>query len=589
MEKTIKSILAVVLAGGFMQAGAQTAITLNDGVKYQTIDNFAASDCWNTEYVGRYFSNANREKVARWLFSTETDAQGNPLGIGLSSWRVNLGAGSAGQGAKSGIEDETRRVDCFLQADGSYDWTRCPGQQYFMAKAKEYGVNDFVLFSNSAPVYFTKNGLSLCDNTTGDANLKDDCYDDFAEFMATTAQHFADNGYNIRYISPVNEPSWEWTDGQEGTHWTNECIARLTRELDKSITKRNLGTKIFIPEACVYNTLYMVGSDMHLNAFWNSENAETYVGNLASLAPIAAAHSYWTVGTNYELESTRKDAKAAADAYGLKLYQTEWSMLENAPSTKAGFPEGGYDAATSMDIALYMAKIIQSDLIYSNVASWSYWTATARSQWGHKNRFLLIRLNAENETSYESYAAMTGNGKVTDDANLWALGNFSRFIRPGYTRIDMSGADEMNGLLGSGYLSPDGNKLVAVIVNMGYDERSISLNATSHDLNGYKMNKYVTDSSNNLQRDASVPTNYDGGNISIGARSITTITLENPVVPKSGDVNNDNQVDITDINILINILLGKDTPDKYDGRADVNGDNTVDIADLNATINIVLN
>ena len=92
MEKTIKSILAAAVACSAAMGSAQTAITLNESVKYQTIDNFAASDCWSGEFVGRYFSATNREKVAKWLFSTRMDANGNPTGIGLSSWRVNLGA-----------------------------------------------------------------------------------------------------------------------------------------------------------------------------------------------------------------------------------------------------------------------------------------------------------------------------------------------------------------------------------------------------------------------------------------------------------------------------------------------------------------
>ncbi len=583
-----RSIFIALTLVAIMQAGAQTAITLNEKTVYQTIENFAASDCWNTEYVGRYFSDANREQVARWLFSTETDANGNPLGIGLSSWRVNLGAGSTAQGADSGIEDETRRVDCYLQADGTYDWTRCPGQQYFMAKAKEYGVNDFVLFSNSAPVYFTKNGKAHCDASTGDANLMDDKYDNFAEFLATTAKHFADNGYNITHISPVNEPSWEWTSGQEGSHWTNECIACLTRELDKSIAKRNLTTKIIIPEACAYNTLYQEGSEMQIDAFWNSENTATYVGNLQSLAPIVASHSYWTVGTNYELQNIRSAAKAEADKYNLKIYQTEWSMLENAPSAKAGFPEGGYSKATPMDVALYMAKIIQSDLTIGNVASWSYWTATARSQWEHKNRFLLIRLNAEGETTYESYQPMTGNGMVSDDYNLWVLGNFSRFIRPGYKRIGMTGADEMNGLLGSSYLSPDGKNLVCVVVNMGYDARSITLGDDSRNLNGCVVNKYVTDENHKLAHDKEIPAYSPEASYSVAPRSVTTFTIDMTESVLRGDVNADGAVDITDANVLVNIVLGRDTAEHYGKRAYVCGGTTVDVSDINAVINIIL-
>ena len=583
--KTIIAAMACIA----LQAQGQTAIKLNENTTYQNIDNWAASDCWTAEFVGRYFSQTNKEKVAKWLFSTRMDANGNPTGIGLSSWRVNLGAGSAAQGDNSAIEDETRRVDCFLQADGTYDWSRCPGQQYFMKAAKDYGVNDFVLFSNSAPVHYTKNGIAHCDKTTGSANLKEDCYDDFAEFLATTAKHFTDEGYNISFISPVNEPSWDWQDNsQEGSHWTNATIAKLARELNTSITSRNLNTKMLIPEAVAYTTLSGLFSENQLNAFWGSTSSN-YLGNLPSLAPIVAAHSYWTFGTNYELEHARTSARDAAAKYGVKIYQTEWSLLDNAPSKNTGFPEGGYDAATRTDIALFMAKVIQCDMIYANAASWSYWTAMDREQWGQKDRFHLIRVNAYGDTGYESYGSLTTNGTVYDDMTLWALGNFSLFVRPGYKRIDMTGADEINGLLGSTYLSPDGKKLAIVIVNTGSNERSITLTADGRDLNGYKINTYITDAYHRLRRNLTLAPTYDGGNLTITARSVTTITLEMPEDPTIvGDVNNDGKVDVADINCIINVILENEPASNYDGRADVNGDSKVDVADINLVIDIIL-
>ena len=55
-----------------------------------------------------------------------------------------------------------------------------------------------------------------------------------------------------------------------------------------------------------------------------------------------------------------------------------------------------------------------------------------------------------------------------------------------------------------------------------------------------------------------------------------------------GDVDGNGTVDINDANILINILLGKDTASKYSGRADVDGNGTVDVSDLNAILNIIL-
>ncbi len=57
---------------------------------------------------------------------------------------------------------------------------------------------------------------------------------------------------------------------------------------------------------------------------------------------------------------------------------------------------------------------------------------------------------------------------------------------------------------------------------------------------------------------------------------------------KLGDVNGDDVVDVSDINVLINIILGSDSADNYAGRADLTGDGSVDVSDLNAVIDIVL-
>ena len=57
---------------------------------------------------------------------------------------------------------------------------------------------------------------------------------------------------------------------------------------------------------------------------------------------------------------------------------------------------------------------------------------------------------------------------------------------------------------------------------------------------------------------------------------------------KSADVNGDGKVDIADVNILINIVLGSDNATKYAGRADLNKDNKVDIADINAAVAIIV-
>ena len=55
-----------------------------------------------------------------------------------------------------------------------------------------------------------------------------------------------------------------------------------------------------------------------------------------------------------------------------------------------------------------------------------------------------------------------------------------------------------------------------------------------------------------------------------------------------GDVNADGKVDVTDVNIAVNIILGKETNADYIARADMDGNGNVDVTDVNQIVNIIL-
>lgn len=80
-----------------------------------------------------------------------------------------------------------------------------------------------------------------------------------------------------------------------------------------------------------------------------------------------------------------------------------------------------------------------------------------------------------------------------------------------------------------------------------------------------------------------------GTEVTYSLGDIQQIVFAKGTDTKKGDVNGDGTVDVSDVNILINIILGNDEAGKYDGRADVTGDGTVDVSDANALINLVLN
>lgn len=153
-----------------------------------------------------------------------------------------------------------------------------------------------------------------------------------------------------------------------------------------------------------------------------------------------------------------------------------------------------------------MAKLIHCDLTFANAVSWSYWTTFAQEMYSQKNRFYLIRLLASGDsgsgsTGGESYGDISNGGSVFDSPNLWVLGNFSRFIRPGYVRIQhvTDQTESLNRLLGSAYVSPDGKRIVAVYVNMSDSSLGVKLNIDG--VSSAKISRYTTDESNNLKHD----------------------------------------------------------------------------------------
>lgn len=60
------------------------------------------------------------------------------------------------------------------------------------------------------------------------------------------------------------------------------------------------------------------------------------------------------------------------------------------------------------------------------------------------------------------------------------------------------------------------------------------------------------------------------------------------IEPQLGDINVDGTVDVSDVNILINVMLGRDQAENYEGRCYINDDDTVDVSDVNVVINIML-
>jgi O-glycosyl hydrolase len=462
----MRNLLILLVCILFINVNAQQTVVIKPTVEYQTIDGFGASDCINGEYVGRYWSLSQKESAAKFLFDQTFKSNLNPNGIGLSLWRFNIGSGSDDY-PDCKVAPNDRRTGCYLDANGNFDWTRQPGQRWFLSKAKSYGVQKYVAFSNSPLIIYTRNGKSYC---PGDrkANIQVDKYGKFADYYMSVIKHIKDSmGIEFDYFSPVNEPQWAWSDStSEGSQFQNADIKKLCVSLDSCIVAKKLNTKLFVSESGSWSHLYTKSNSSseiarnQIEDFYNPTSVN-YIGNLSSVAKIMTAHSYWSDGNNADLRNIRAAAYTKAQSYNLGLYQTEWCML-SLPDSLNGFPKT-MAAATEMDIALWQAKVIHSDLAYANVSSWSYWTAMDKEGWGSKNRFMLLKLNPAggNKNSVVDFP-----GTIESNKSLWALGNFSLFIRPGFKRVQMIGADNLAKLVGTSYINPEKTRIVSVYVNM---------------------------------------------------------------------------------------------------------------------------
>jgi len=440
-------------------AGAPAELQLVPGKSYQTMEGFGASDAWNGEFIGRYWSEKEKEKAAKLLFSAAWKENGQPEGAALSVWRVNIGAGSAEQGEASGISNPTRRASSYLDPDGQgWDWTRSPGQRWFLEEAKRYGVDQFVAFSISPHVSQTKNGLARASGEIR-SNLREDAYGDYAAYLLRVLRFYRDRmGIDFDYLSPLNEPQYPWnTAKQEGCSYTNAEIARLVRILDEQLQESDLSARILMPEATEWKSLETVYKDPQysnqLEAFFSPESPH-YIGDRPRLAPVAAAHSYWLNRTAEQIRETRTAARDKAQSLGLGLRQTEYSLIDRA-RIREDKPQ------TRWDIALFIGKVILADLKYANVTGWSFWVAFEQDIWDYRNQFQLIRIEAEEEDD------LSKGGRLVPEKNLWVMSHFSRFVRLGWQRIGLEGADDLDGLSGVAFRSPDRARKVLVFLNFG--------------------------------------------------------------------------------------------------------------------------
>lgn len=505
------SIIPVALAVLAAKAQQPVEYRIEQQQPRQTILHFGASDAWSAQFVGLW-PQEQQEQIADWLFSTENDADGKPKGIGLSLWRFNLGAGSAEQGDSAKINPGTR-TECLLRADGSYDWGKQRGQRNFMRLARERGVPRFLAFLNSAPVYFTENGLATNTGRGNTINLRKGSEKAVAQFAATAMKGLEKHdGIHFDYFSPINEPQWSWQGPkQEGSPATDEDVARVVGAVSGEFRRQGVSTQIAVNECADLRFLIgeYQGRGNELRDFFSESSAQTYLGDKPGVLRAILAHDYWTDTPVDFMRKIREQLRDTLRRYGIPYWQSEVCIMSN--DEEIG---GGRNFDFSMLTALYVARMIHYDLVYGDAVSWSWWRAI-----GGNYRDGLVRV-------YSSDGMKSGRalpGKI-----MWAMGNYSRFVRPGAVRYEITALDaagnavrdgetEPGGVMASAYKNADGSWAV-VAINYGEQPRTFRICGVEGDWTAYRTS--------DAEGESLKPAGTVSGETVLEPRSVTTLVRQ---------------------------------------------------------------
>ncbi|WP_035108732.1 glycoside hydrolase [Flavobacterium denitrificans] len=495
----------------------------------QTMEGFGASDAWRCQMVGKNWPMEKRNAIADLLFSKELDKEGNPKGIGLSIWRFYLGAGSAEQGTESGITDEWRRSECFQKPDGTYDWTKQEGQRWFLQAAKKRGVEKFLAFTISPPVQMTLNGKAFSSQKVN-MNIKKGMLPDYANFLVETVENLQNKeGVTFDYLSPINEPQWDWMAGnngkasQEGTPATNEEIFDFTKLLSEKLKAKGLKTEIVLGEAAIINYLYENVNeetrDDQINAFFGS-SSPTNISNLPNVKKVITGHSYFSVWPVKDQIAYRKKLNLRIKPIsGLNYWQTEYSILEQPGETE--IPGGsGHQRDLGMKTALFVACLIHNDVAVAGASSWQWWTALTRADF--KDGLIYLDDGTNNGSMIDGYCKH--DGFFRDSKLLWAFGNYSRFVRPGMIRLEVLNANEKetsNEIMITAYKDSVKKKIVIVVVNSSNESKTYKLDL-SRSLKNKELIPYVTAENSSLKRGIILKNNT----VKIPEKSIVTYVGE---------------------------------------------------------------
>ena len=445
-------------------AHAASSVTINGATKNQTIDGFGISEAFGQASALQSSPTSTQQQVLDLLFNKST-------GAGFSIVRNLLPSDSTNT-----IEPNAPSSP---SATPTYTWNgSSEGQVWFSQQAlNSYGINQIYGDAWSAPGFMKTNGSeanggTLCGAPGASTCSTGDWRQAYANYLAQYIKDYQSSGITLSGIAFENEPNFTAT--YSSMLMTPAQSADFADVLGPTLKTAGLNTPIICCEPEGWNL-----AQSYSSAITSDSVANSYVSTISS-------HGY-----------TGAPTSALTGTTGKHVWETEWSTFDTwNPAWDNGASSSGFS----------WAQNIYNGLASANLNGFLYW-------WGG---------TGSSTTDNEGVVQFNGS-TVTASSRLWAFANYSRFIRPGATRIGATSGD--SNLETTAYTNTDGSTDIVVLNTASSAIAASFALQNTNTANGTSVVPYVTNASSNTAAQTALSVQSGAISATVPARSLVTYVI----------------------------------------------------------------
>jgi glucuronoarabinoxylan endo-1,4-beta-xylanase len=361
----------------------------------------------------------------------------------------------------------------FNPSAGVYNWNHplIQGEISWMSRVKStYAVNQFLVTTWTPPAFMKSN--NSCSNG---GSVLTQYYPDLANTMVLWMQNAQTSlGQQINVWSVQNEPS-NSTSYDSAIYTPAQFISFVTGYLKPAMLSAGLTTRIAAPEPSVWGGPSYFDPNWGFPILQNQPQMDADVG-------ILTTHDY---GANASLASPSQ----AALQYQKPIWQTEVYK--------------GHTYNGSITDALTWADSIHGALSAGNFNAWCYWWALDPY---NDNQALI------------AYNNSTWTFQVPK--RVYAIGNFSRFMRPGSIVVTTSST---NSNIQATAVSPTSGSVALVLANQSKSSVTVTVSLSNLASPPSSVIPYRTSATENQAPLTAIPVTGGSFTITIPGSSIVTV------------------------------------------------------------------